>query len=146
MTPIQINVKEIWQKQTANGKPYIKILAKGTRLYYNYFGKQETPISSGSILLVESEPSDDGKYNNIKKILSVTQPATQQTQPSKTQEAQPYNIDAEFLASKAFIEANFGTADYSIGDIIAEHARQKFALYMSRIIQKNKQDNIRSIK
>ena len=145
MTSIQITVKEIWQKQTASGKPYIKLLAKGTRLYYNYFGKQDTPITSGCILLVESEPSEDGKYNNIKKILSITQPNQQPTQ-QKVQETQEYDIDAEFLASKAFIEANFGTADYSIGDMIAEHARQKFALYMSRLIQKNKQDNMRSIR
>lgn len=47
-----------------------------------------------------------------------------------------YDVDGEMLKSKEWVEENIGNTDYFIGFIIAEHARQKFALWQGRQIQK----------
>ena len=55
-----------------------------------------------------------------------------------------YDIDREILESKAFIEQHFGE-DYMRGELVAERARQKFAVFMAKVIQKNKQFNMERI-
>jgi hypothetical protein len=55
-----------------------------------------------------------------------------------------YDIDQEMLESKAFVEQHFGE-NYMRGELVAEHARQKFAVFMAKAIQKNKQSNMERI-
>jgi hypothetical protein len=55
-----------------------------------------------------------------------------------------YDVDQEMLESKGFIEQHF-MGDYARSELVAEHARQKFAIFMAKMIQKNKQSNMERI-
>jgi hypothetical protein len=59
-------------------------------------------------------------------------------------EEQTYDVDQEMLESKGFIEQHF-MGDYARSELVAEHARQKFAIFMAKMIQKNKQSNMERI-
>jgi hypothetical protein len=60
------------------------------------------------------------------------------------QEGEAYDVDQEMLDSKGFIEQHF-SVDYAKGELVAEHSRQKFAIFMAKMIQKNKQSNMERI-
>jgi hypothetical protein len=59
-------------------------------------------------------------------------------------EEETYDVDQEMLESKGFIEQHF-MGDYARSELVAEHARQKFAIFMAKMIQKNKQSNMERI-
>jgi hypothetical protein len=64
--------------------------------------------------------------------------------PPGGSEEETYDVDQEMLESKGFIEQHF-MGDYARSELVAEHARQKFAIFMAKMIQKNKQSNMERI-
>jgi hypothetical protein len=83
-------------------------------------------------------------FANIARDSSASSPEDKTRGQSAPQFDEDYDIGQEMLESKAFIEQHFGE-DYMRGELVAEHARQKFAVFMAKTIQKNKQANMERI-
>lgn len=78
---------------------------------------EATKVTPGSLPQRQRPSGTTGRYSPL---------VSQAAEPASA----TYDIDAQFLKSKQFIEENFGAEDYVVGQMIAEHSRQKFEIYM----------------
>lgn len=67
--------------------------------------------------------------------------------PKNTPPVADFDIEANLRYAKALIESTFPDADYSLyGNLIAECMHERFSLYITKRIQRNKMRNIEAIK
>jgi hypothetical protein len=103
------------------------------------------PIPKGSECYWEKGSKNN--YHVQCKPTEAKAPVKPQAKLAETEEPlvmDDYDINNEFVESKEFIERNFGE-EYQKAGLVEEHSRQKFAMWMSQQIQKNKRENMERI-